>query len=310
MTSPSPSTETHGLPVGRVAVVGSANIDTTVHVHASPKPGETVEALTWASDIGGKGVNQVVAAARAGADAVFIGGVGDDEAGATVARTLEREGIDIRGLARGVAPTGAAFITVTPDGENTVVLMAGANSEWRVTDEVLGFGIERADLVVTQAEVPARVQRQIARVARMQRKPVMFTAAPVAAVATDVLPSVTFLFVNEEEALQLSGLNSFDEAISALSSRVMEHGYCVGTRGGREILAATGGRIALRVAPPRVESPTDTTAAGDTFAGWCAARLAEGATMEEAIREASLAAALSVTRAGATSSIPRRGEIG
>ncbi len=309
MTSPSPSTDPRRPSAGRVAVVGSANVDTTVHVRAAPKPGETVGALAWATDIGGKGINQVVASARAGADAVFIGGVGSDAAGATVARRLEREGIDRAGLAQAVAPTGAAFITVTPDGENTIVLMAGANNDWHITDESLARRIEHADLVVTQAEVPPTIQRQVARVACTHNKPVMFTAAPVTEVAIEILPLVTFLLVNEEEAIQLSGLSSFREAVAALSSRVMEGGYCVGTRGAREILAATGGRVALSVAPPRVQTPADTTAAGDTFAGWCAARLSEGTGIADAIREASFAAALSVTRPGATSSIPRRDEV-
>lgn len=105
---------------------------------------------------------------------------------------------------------------------------------------------------------------------------VVFTAAPVANVAPDVLPHVRYLLVNEEEAMQLSSAHSFEEAVARLSGRIEKGGWCVGTRGARESVAANGGRVDIRIAPRRVDSPVDTTAAGDTFTGWCAALVASG----------------------------------
>jgi ribokinase len=289
-----------------VTVVGSANYDTTVHVARAPRPGETVSAVSWATDVGGKGVNQAIACARAGASTRFVGVVGRDTAGAAVTRRLQRDDIDTSGIAQVAAPTGAAFITVTSEGENAIVLMAGANNNWDITDEQLEKCFGSTQLVVTQAEIPSRAQRQVVRIAHSLNIPVMLTAAPVANVAPDVLPFVHYLLVNEEEATQLAGATSFATAVAELSEAIHTGGWCIGTRGAREIVAATAGRAERGISPPKVQSPTDTTAAGDTFAGWCAAYLASGHPLEHAIREASIAAALSVTRPGAASSIPSR----
>lgn len=310
MTSPSPSTEVRRPTRAHIVVIGSANYDRTVRVRATPLPGETVRGITQTTDVGGKGVNQAVASARAGAVVRFIGSVGRDAAGAEVARRLTENGIDVGRLAHVAEPTGTAFITVTEEGENTIVLLAGANDVWTIDDDQLLRSVGSARIVVTQAEIPGRVQRQITRVARALGVPVMLTAAPVGNVAVDVLPSVRYLLVNEEEAVQLSGESSVVDAAVRLSTRIEKEGWCIVTRGAREILAATAGRVGFAMVPPRVLSPRDTTAAGDTFAGWCAAGLAAGCTLEGAIREASMAASLSVTRPGASSSIPDRTEIG
>jgi ribokinase len=297
---------------GRVVVVGSSNIDLVMKMPRLPRVGETVTDATFVQAFGGKGANQAVGAARAGAEVSFVGCVGDDAYGAQVRGSLEGDGIDTRFVfdEPGVA-SGTALILVGAGGENYISVAPGAN--YRLTPAHVDRAreaFERAAIVITQCEIPdATLERVVALGAELGR-PVLLNLAPARAVSDDALARLAWLAVNETEAEFLTGRKvssdgDVQEAAAALLAR--------GPRGVVLTLGARGAYVAgegVRALVPgfRVEA-VDTTAAGDVHCGALAVALVEGRPVLEAVRFANAAAALSVTRLGAQPSAPRRGDI-
>lgn len=288
-----------------VVVVGSANVDLLLTVPRIPAPGETVLATGRRHGPGGKGLNQAVAAARAGAATTFVGSVGADAEGRLVREVLRGESITPV-LHETDRPTGLAVVAVDDAGENAIVVAAGANA---ALTALHGEGVEAvrgAAVLVAQLEVPLSLVQQAVAVATDAGAHVVLNAAPVTDLPDDLLRAVDVLVVNEGEARVLAGGPSTDP--EALARRLAARARSVVlTLGGAGVLVE-GPSGPVRVPALQVEV-ADTTAAGDTFTGYLAAGLAAGAPLHDAARRAAVAAALCVTRAGAVQSVPHAAEV-
>lgn len=303
---------------GRVMVVGSLNMDLVVRSARLPRPGETLAGRSFAQAAGGKGGNQAVAAARLGAQVAMLGRVGADAHGAALRAGLVAEGIDCVALSvSATATTGVALIVVDDASQNAIVIVAGSNGE--VTPEsIVGHeaAIAAADVLICQLETPAAAVRAALAAGRRLGKTVVLNPAPAAGpLPADWLPLVDYLIPNEIEAAALTGLPVRDPASAETAARALAAAGArnvIVTLGGQGVLALTADGDARHYPAPRV-APVDTTAAGDTFIGGFAARLAAHDAPHDAphdaIRFAQRAAALSVTRAGAQPSIPTLAEL-
>jgi ribokinase len=276
-----------------VCVVGSANLDLVATSSRLPAPGETVLGRDFAEHPGGKGLNQAVAAARAGARTAFVSAVGDDNAGSVLIDVMRHDGIDTAHVARrdGV-PTGRALIGVADDGENSIIVVPGANATVAVDE------LPRCVVVLAQLEVPLDTIAHAFRLARDAGVTTVLNPAPAQSLERSLLELCDVVVPNEHEAELLGGAaNLLDLGAKAVVTTRGSEGALLTTRAG-----------SVPIAPFRVEA-RDTTAAGDTFCGALCARLAAGDEIGQALRFASAAAAISTTRAGAVPSVPRLAEV-
>jgi ribokinase len=278
----------------KVVVVGSLNIDYTLRVPRIPAPGETLTARSMFSCLGGKGANQAIAAARAGARAALIGCVGEDESGTRYIEALKKEGIDTRGMQRSSTPTGVAFIVVDDAGENSIIVNLGANHEvTKAQVERHAALIREADALLLQLECPLPVVRLAAEIARAAGVRVILNPSPLTEAFLADPFEVDVLIVNEGEAQKMAPNRSLQEA----NCRQL-----VITRGAESTLHVTEGGL-VEYVPPGV-LPVDTVGAGDAFAGAFAVASSEG--QAHAVRFANAAGALATQKAGAQPSIPWR----
>lgn len=275
-----------------VCVVGSANLDLVATVQRLPGPGETVSGSSYAEYPGGKGLNQAVAAARAGARVAFVGAVGDDAAGGVLLAVMTADGITADGLTRVSAPTGRALIGVSATGENSIIVVPGANAT------VTGDGVPTAKVVLAQLEVPLPAVERALRVARATGATTVLNPAPAQPLTESLLQLCDVVVPNEHEVELLGGAAH----LLGLGARAV-----IVTRGGDGAdLHTADGVVHL---PAFAVTPIDTTAAGDSFCGALCARLAAGDALPAAMRFAAAAGALCTTKAGAVPSIPHRAAI-
>ena len=304
-----------------VVVVGSVNADLVVSVERLPRAGETVTGGTFARHGGGKGANQAVAAARAGAAVAMVGAVGADDLGEEALRELAAEGIDVAAVARlDDAPTGVAAIVVDERGENLIAVASGANAELDGTlvEEAVERLIERgtSGVVLMQQEIPEDVVLAGIRAARAAGWQAVLNPAPARPLPDDLAGVI--LTPNADEARTLAGEEDVAAAAQALARRT--GAPVLVTVGADGALLVAGdeergdGRPAVgdagieRVPAPAVEV-VDTTGAGDAVNGALAAELAAGRPLTEAVRFAMAAAALSTRAAGAREGMPRRDDV-
>ena len=288
----------------RIVVLGSANVDLVVRAPRQPAPGETVFGDAFETVPGGKGLNQAVAAARAQGAVEFVGMVGKDRFGDRLLELLEEEGIATGGVARADLPTGTAHITVDRHAQNGIVVVPGANAALSPRS-LETIDTSRPGWLVTQLEVPLPTVAAALKWARQHRFRSVLTPAPVVPLDEALVRLVDLLVPNQLEACRLAGADTPEEAAVRLSRLSRDVIVTLGADGS---LWAREGRIRHRQAALSVAA-VDTTAAGDTYVGVLVSRLAEQASLPDAMRWAAAASALSVTRAGATSSMPVRGEI-
>ncbi|MBE3075411.1 MAG: ribokinase [Actinobacteria bacterium] len=270
--------------MGRVVVVGSLNVDLVTRVERHPKPGETVLGSGLERLAGGKGANQAVAASAAGATVLMVGCVGSDEAGSVYVSRLSALGIDVSGIrAQPDCVTGHALITVDEAGENSIVVVAGANAAVTVDDLAVLGSVGPADVVLLQLEIPLLVVAAAVRRASTRGARVIVNLAPYAALPPDVVALADPLVVNEYEAQLLAD----SEAMPA--SLVVTFGAAGATWDGD------------RLTGPVVEESEvlDTTGAGDAFCGVLSAALVGGAGRPEALQAALDAGAEAVKHVGA-----------
>jgi ribokinase len=285
-----------------VAVVGSANMDLVVTTRTLPAPGETVLGEGFTTIPGGKGANQAVAAARAGARCVFVGAVGDDAFGAALRASLTAAGVDTRRLRTLAGPSGVALIAVDAAAENIIVVAPGANGRLDGLDDADRAAIAGADVLVCQLEVPLPTVVEAATAARAGGTTVVLNAAPARALPAELLSQVDVLVVNEGEAAAIAGHAGPAESLLGVVPRV------VMTLGANGAAYADRDGLRLTVPAPKVDA-VDTTAAGDAFTGALAVAWAEGRPVAEALQWACAAGAACARTHGASTALPTRAEI-
>ena len=292
-----------------ITVFGSINLDLIGRVERLPRPGETVPGSGFATAPGGKGANQALAAARAGAAVRMIGAVGRDGFAAEALSLLGPGGVDLERVRRVDGPTGVALILVDAAGENVIAVIPGANGAVGAADaEGLDFGPD--DILLLQLEVPGPAIEAAARGARKGGARVLLNFAPFRAEALRLLAHATHLIVNESEGALIA------EAMDAPARSTGEQAKAIAERHGLSVIATLGGEGVLVVSDGRVltaaASPVevvDTVGAGDTFCGYLAAGLSERLDLQAALALASAAGGLACTKSGAQPSIPTRSEV-
>jgi ribokinase len=288
-----------------VVVFGSLNTDHFVYVDQFPRPGETILAKRAATMVGGKGANQAVAAARLGAQTRLIGFVGDDEQGRTLKTTIHREGVDVCGVSIATGQeTGSAYVLVDASAENAIAVASGANHpttyDWAPPLE------PGPTVVLTQLEVSLDLTQRF--LSEHQTAPWrILNAAPFIAEGRRLFDLANILIVNQTELagyLGVEAISDADDAVIRQARRLLARpDQWVIVTCGRDGACAVNSAEALHAAP-RPTTAVDTTGAGDCFCGALAAALASGSSMADSLRFATVAASLSVERAGGASAMP------
>ena len=294
-----------------IAVVGSANVDLTTFHDAFPKPGETIFGKSFDLGFGGKGANQAVAARRCGAKVAMVAKVGNDLFGPATIKNFEAQGIDAScvGMEESVS-SGVAPIFVDPEGQNRIIVVKGANDLLAPEDVDRAEAVlRRANAIVLQFEIPLRTVYHAVEFAKRQGIRCIVNPAPGLRVDFKQLRGVDYLIPNESEAETITGMHvdSADDA-KECAQFLLEQGVkrVVITRGERGCLLAN--QEGTELVPPFEVSSVDTTGAGDAFIGSFAVFLGEGHPEKEALRRASLYAALSTTKVGTQKSFWNRAE--
>lgn len=294
----------------RLTVLGNINIDFVVQTDRLPKPGETLRSQGDVNMVpGGKAANQAVAAARLGARVTLIGRVGNDAFGPALVENLRRENINTDFIIQDEeVNTGAAFITVIPSGENSIVAALGANSRCSIEQvEAAAPEIERCDLLLVQLGVPAEVLDRAIQIAVDRDVLVQLDPSPLGEPLPELWRRAYALVPNQTEASEISGIQITDVVSTMEAAQAIR-------RAGIAVVIITLGPSGCLVSCEQgiyrldgfpVE-PVDTTAAGDSFAGALATALGEGMRITEAAVFANAAGALATTIAGAQPSLPRR----
>ncbi|KFI12781.1 ribokinase [Vibrio coralliilyticus] len=298
--------------MNKLVVLGSVNADHVLQVPSFPRPGETLHGRNYQVIPGGKGANQAVAAARLNADTGFIACVGDDAFGINIRENFKMDNINIAGVKmQPNCPTGIAMIQVAESGENSICISAEANA--KLTEDAIEVDLERirqANYLLMQLETPMCGIEKAAQVAKASRTNIILNPAPARELSDELLACIDVITPNETEAEVLTGVTVTDnesaqEAANALHRKGIE--IVLITLGAKGVWLSQNGRGEL-ILGFRVEA-TDTTAAGDTFNGALVTGLLEDLPLESAIKFAHAAAAISVTRFGAQTSIPSRDEV-
>jgi ribokinase len=288
-----------------IVVLGSTNMDLVTYVEKAPRRGETVTGREFRTIPGGKGANQAIAAARAGATVSMIGAVGTDAYGTRLRSTLEHSGVETDLLRTIDGPSGTAHIVVDDEGGNAIVVIPGANGtvdHLVPGDEGL---IASADTLLLQLEIPMPAVVAGARTARAHGVRTILTPAPAQPLPPELLAATDLLVANEYEAVTLTDETDTVDAATALLEQVPAVVVTLGAAGS---LYLARDAEPLAVGAPQVTA-VDSTGAGDTFAGALAVALGEERPIREALTWAAAAAALSVERPGASASMPYRSEV-
>lgn len=292
-----------------ITVVGSVNADLTSHVQRHPTPGETLIGSGGGITAGGKGANQAVAAALLGANVNMIGAVGKDPYAEPATAMLNSSGVNMAGVEEVDAVTGLAIITVSADGENTIIVIPGANA---CVDEAYVAKYEdtiaASDIVLLQGEIPADGFAKAVELATAHNARVVTNLAPVIDVNRDALLAADPLMANEHEASlildQLGIIHDADAAPEMLVEQLLGAGFnsVVLTLGSKGAVVAEPNAV-TKIPTPQITA-VDTTGAGDAFAGAFVAKLADGATLVDAAHFAARVGAFSATGHGAQASYP------
>ena len=289
----------------KIFLLGSLNADLTIRAPYLPQAGETLKGSDFMLTAGGKGANQAYACANLGGRVRMAGCVGNDPFGDMLLKSLQGVGADVSCVRRTARNTGVAVITVV-DGDNRIILDEGANGEVTVSDaEALLSDAQAGDIFMTQLENPLPVVKAALALAKEKGLFTLFNPAPAKEAARVCVKYADLITPNETELRILSGKEGIEEgcaellnmgAGAVLATLGKDGSFCYGKTGAEKITIVDAGKA------------VDTTAAGDTYCGALAVKLAEGASVAEAARFASLCSGITVTRRGAQVSIPTRAE--
>lgn len=296
----------------KIAVIGSSNVDLIIKSSRLPKPGETVGDGAFSKVNGGKGANQAVAAARAGGNVVFISCLGDDDFAPAMISSFKNDKIDTQFVfIEKNSSTGIALILVDDKAENCISVAPGANymlglSHIRKTETV----IKESGIILMQLEIPLESVLFAIELAHTHNKKIIMNLAPARKIDDVHLSMIHTLILNETEAEFLTGLPVETD------SQIIKAGNSLLKKGPQDIVITLGAKGAFVKNADKEEflpgfkvEAVDTTAAGDVFCGALAVALSEGKSIFEAVKFASAASAISVTRLGAQPSVPWRNEI-
>jgi Sugar kinases, ribokinase family len=296
---------------GKVVVLGSVNVDLLVSTPRLPAPGETVTGISLARQLGGKGANQAVGAARAGASCVLLAAIGQDEDGADMVAALHGYGVDTGHIRTTSTATGCAVVATSPQ-DNQIIHIPGANSD---VDATLAADIDLGpdDICLAQMETPVPATAALFRRARAAGACTILNAAPASTAALSLLPLCDLLIVNESE---LALLTESDAGSMLDDQNLLSSGRLLGLQPDQSLLVTLGadglaiiGQDAIQRIAGRPATVVDTTGAGDCFCGYLAAGLARGYPMDQAAIEANVAACIAVHSFGAAASIPSRATV-
>lgn len=297
---------------GKIVVVGSSNMDMVIKTDHIPVPGETVLSGTFFMNAGGKGANQAVAVARLGGEVVFISKLGNDLFGKQFSQLFSNEGIDTAYIRYDEDhPSGVALITVDKSGENSIVVASGANAKLAETDVAGALKeISEAGIVLLQLEIPMQTVEYVVEYASKHGVKVILNPAPASTLSPAILANIDILTPNKTEAGMIAGMDVTDITSAGEAAKAI----CkMGVKSVVITMGALGAVICdndgIRHVEAIIVETLDTTAAGDVFNGAIAVALAEGKSLDAAVEFACEAAAISVTRLGAQSSIPYRTEL-
>ena len=296
----------------KITVIGSSNIDFIMKAPHIPQPGETVCDCVFQQTFGGKGANQAVAAARSGGQVSFLSCLGDDPYAPIMLENFKKDNMDVSNIKKfNDVSTGSALIMLDESGENCITVAPCANDKLTPTivKEYENIIAESA-MILLQMEIPLDSNREVLDLAAKHNVPVIYNYAPVRDASVEVNKKMHGLIVNEIEASALLGIpeiNDEQAADAAESLRKKGPEFVIVTLGSKGAVIASADGI--QNVPAFKVSPFDTTAAGDTFCGALATALIEEKPLPDAVRFASAASAISVTKLGAQPSIPTRQEI-
>ena len=299
--------------MGKILVIGSLNIDMVMKVDHMPTAGETILCDGMKLVAGGKGANQACAAGRLGTDVTMLGAIGNDSHGEMQRDSLQRSGVDVSGLiTKESVSTGTAFITVNKEGNNSIVVVQGANAQFTPEDiEAHRDLLEECEIVILQLEIPMDTVLYAVKLARTLGKTVILDPAPV----PEHFPEELYQYVdiikpNESELSRLTGIADAQNHLEEAVQIVKDHGVknVLVTLGGDGVYLDTENEPPVHI-PAKNVKVVDTTAAGDSFTAALAAMLLEGKTLKEAAEFANQVSAIVVTREGAQDSIPTLQEV-
>jgi ribokinase len=291
-----------------IVVVGSINMDLVAHTSQIPVPGQTVTGNVFETTPGGKGANQAVAVARLGYPVQMVGMVGEDVFGQAMLDNLASTGVGTAAVTRVAGPSGVALIVVAENGQNSIVVVPGANGKADAASVDLQSGLIRsAGMVLCQLELPLETVSHVLALCAEAGVPVMLDPAPAAPLPQVTWHQVAWFTPNETEAaFYLGNTSKPEDAAKQLLARGLR-GVVLKRGAEGSFIAVEGGEV-VWVPPFQVEA-VDTVGAGDCFNGAFAVALLEGNDPSTAARFASAAAAISVTRRGAQASMPSRNEV-
>ena len=297
--------------MSKIVVIGSLNMDHIVHVPHMVKQGETILAKDDLRFVpGGKGANQAYAIGKLGGDVCMLGKVGTDEAGKSMLQNLSEVAVDISKIELSDASTGTAWICVNEEGDNSIVVIPGANKQVDIPYIEKNLSeLQKAEMVILQLEIPIETVCFAAKEAKQQGKLVILDPAPAkAGLPAELFSYVDILKPNETELAILTGMDASAKVEDMVKElRKLYKGTLVVSMGEKGVLIDDG-EHSFRL-PARKVAVVDTTAAGDSFVAGMALKLVENQSLEEAIEYAQKLASIVVSRSGAQSSIPTAEEV-
>jgi len=294
----------------KIIVIGSMNADLVIHSQKMPALGETITGSDFQVNAGGKGLNQAVAIAKLGGNVSFCGAVGNDANGELLLNELKNNNVDFKGFKTEKTATGIAMITVV-DGNNFIILDSGANAKL-TPDVIKNYSdlIGESEYCVMQLEIPVETVLKVCEIAKKSDTKIILNPAPFKELPVEIFSQIDYIIPNEHEAYDLTGIypdNEENTKKSVLRLKQMGVKNVIITLGERGCVYNVGDSVLFK--PALKTNVVDTTSAGDTFVGALVSRLSQNDSFNNAIDYATKAAAITVSRKGASKSIPYADEV-